>query len=200
MRRLVERGVPELLMTGLTGDPDVPHAPASLGSLPGRPADAGLPTDLGHPGPQLVTERAAFRLVFENRYRHRMVMPAAAAGHAWAGRSSEDVSRVRRRTFPLRLRKGRRSPRGWPPGPPAPGPPLPRLLAAPGSPWRWHDDRLSRHRSHLVAELADLRVHVIRGPFPSVMHDVKHRDACGPRPGEQLYRLSQRVPRPRRAP
>jgi hypothetical protein len=82
MGRLVERRVPELLVTRLAGDPDVAHAPAALASFPRRRADAGFPADLSHAGPQLVTKRAAFRLVFENRYRHRMVMPRPAAGHA----------------------------------------------------------------------------------------------------------------------
>jgi hypothetical protein len=48
----------------------MPHAAAAFGSLPGRRADAGLPADLGAAGPQLMTERAILRLVFENRYWH----------------------------------------------------------------------------------------------------------------------------------
>ena len=57
-------------MTGAAGDPDVAHAAAAFGSLPGRRADAGLPADLGAAGPQLMTERADLGLVFENRYWH----------------------------------------------------------------------------------------------------------------------------------
>ena len=70
MRRLVERGLPELFVAGAAGDPDVAHAPAAFGSLPGRCADAGLPADLGAAGPQPMTERAKLGLVFENRYWH----------------------------------------------------------------------------------------------------------------------------------
>ena len=70
MRRLVERGLPELIVAGTAGHPDVPHAAAALGSFPGRRTDAGLPADLGPAGPKLMTERATLRLVFENRYWH----------------------------------------------------------------------------------------------------------------------------------
>ena len=68
--RLVERGLPELVVAGPAGDPDVTHAAAAFGSLPGRRADAGLPADLGATGPELMTERAELGLVFEDRYRH----------------------------------------------------------------------------------------------------------------------------------
>jgi len=57
-------------MAGAAGHPDVAHAAASFGSLPGRRADAGLPADLGTAGPELVAERADLGFVFENRYRH----------------------------------------------------------------------------------------------------------------------------------
>ena len=70
VRRLVERGLPELIMAGAAGDPDVAHATASFGPLPGGRADAGLPADLGTAGPKLMSERAGLGLVFENRYRH----------------------------------------------------------------------------------------------------------------------------------
>src|SRR6516165_9622195 len=70
VRRLVERGLPELIVAGPAGHPDVAHAAAAFGSLPGRRADAGLPAELGATGPQLMTERAELRLVFENRYWH----------------------------------------------------------------------------------------------------------------------------------
>jgi hypothetical protein len=89
MRRLVERRIPELLVAGLARHPHVPHAPAVLGSLPGRRADAGFPADPRHARPQRMTERAAFWLVFENRYRHGTVMPRRAAGHAGGRRSSD---------------------------------------------------------------------------------------------------------------
>ena len=70
VRWLVERGLPELIMTGAAEDPYMAHAAASFGSLPGRRADAGLPADLGAAGPKLMAERAGLGLVFENRYRH----------------------------------------------------------------------------------------------------------------------------------
>src|SRR5580700_2399339 len=70
MRRLVERGLPELVVAGAAGHPDVAHATAAFGPLPGRRADAGLPADLGPAGPKLMTERAILGLVFENRYWH----------------------------------------------------------------------------------------------------------------------------------
>ena len=70
MRRLVERGLPELIVAGAAGHPDVAHAAAPFGPLPGGRADAGLPADLGTSGPQPMAERAKLGLVFENRYRH----------------------------------------------------------------------------------------------------------------------------------
>ena len=71
MRRLVEPRLPELVVTGVTRHPEVPHAPAALGSFTGCRADAGFPPDLRHAGPQLVTERAALRLVIEHGYGHK---------------------------------------------------------------------------------------------------------------------------------
>ena len=70
VRRLVERGLPELIMAGAAGHPDMAHAAASFGPLPGGRADARLPAALGAYGPQLMAERAELGLVFENRYRH----------------------------------------------------------------------------------------------------------------------------------
>src|SRR5208282_1069699 len=70
VRGLVERGLPELIVAGTAGHPDMTHAAAAFGTLPGRRADAGLPAHLGPAGPQLMTERAILRLVFENRYWH----------------------------------------------------------------------------------------------------------------------------------
>ena len=78
VRRLVERGLPELVMAGTAGHPDVAHAAAAFGSLPGGRADARLPADLGAAWPQLMAERAELGLVFENRYRHKMIMPRRA--------------------------------------------------------------------------------------------------------------------------
>jgi hypothetical protein len=70
MRRLVERGLPELVVAGTADYPDMAHATTAFGSLPGRRADAGLPADLSPAGPQLMTERTILGLVFENRYWH----------------------------------------------------------------------------------------------------------------------------------
>src|SRR5689334_11026145 len=57
-------------MAGAAGHPDVAHAAAPFGPLPGGRADAGLPADLGAPGPQPMAERAELGFVFENRYWH----------------------------------------------------------------------------------------------------------------------------------
>jgi DNA-directed RNA polymerase specialized sigma24 family protein len=57
-------------MAGAAGHPDVAHAAASFGTLPGRRADAGLPADLGQAGPELVAERAELGPAFENGYWH----------------------------------------------------------------------------------------------------------------------------------
>jgi len=42
--------------------------------FPGRRADTGLPAHPGHAGPQPVTKRAEFRLTFENRHWHKLIM------------------------------------------------------------------------------------------------------------------------------
>jgi hypothetical protein len=70
MGGLVEGGLPELIVAGSAGHPDVAHAAAAFGSLPGWRADAGLPADLGPARPKLMTERAMLGLVFENRHWH----------------------------------------------------------------------------------------------------------------------------------
>src|SRR5436309_427363 len=46
VRGLVERGLPELVVTGIAGDHRVSHAAAVPGRLPGRCADAWLPAHL----------------------------------------------------------------------------------------------------------------------------------------------------------
>jgi hypothetical protein len=51
-------------------DPDVSHAAAAPGRLPGRLAEARRPAHLRSAGPQLVTERAGIRLVLEQRNGH----------------------------------------------------------------------------------------------------------------------------------
>jgi hypothetical protein len=78
MRRLVERRPPELVAAGVARHPQMPHTPAPLTFVLRRGAQARLPADLRHPGPQPVAERAAMRLVIEHRYRHPMVMPHRA--------------------------------------------------------------------------------------------------------------------------
>lgn len=79
VRRLVERRLPELVVAGVAEHQEVPHAPATLGCLPRRCADAGFPANLSHTGPQLMSERAVLRLVIEQRYRHKMIMPGLAS-------------------------------------------------------------------------------------------------------------------------
>jgi hypothetical protein len=70
VRRLEEHRLPELVAAAAAGDQDVPHAAAPAGSFAGRPAQARFPAHLRPAGPQLVTERAAFRLVLEHRDGH----------------------------------------------------------------------------------------------------------------------------------
>ena len=57
-------------MAAVAGDPDVSHAAPAPGRLPGRLADARRPAHLRLSGPQLVTERAALRLVLKQRNEH----------------------------------------------------------------------------------------------------------------------------------
>ena len=57
-------------MTAVAGDPDVSHAAAEVGGFLGWLADARRPAHLRLAGPQLVTERAALRLVLEQRLGH----------------------------------------------------------------------------------------------------------------------------------
>ncbi len=70
VRRLEEHRLPELVVAAVARDPDVSHAAAAPGSLPGRFADARLPAHLRLAWPQLVTERAAFSLVLEQGSGH----------------------------------------------------------------------------------------------------------------------------------
>jgi len=70
VRGLVERGLPQLIMAGIAGDHRVPHAPSACRGFPGRCADARLPAHLRPAGPELVTERAGFRRVLEQRNGH----------------------------------------------------------------------------------------------------------------------------------
>ena len=133
MRGLVERGLPELIVAGTAGHPDVAHAAAAFGSLPGCRTDAGLPADLGPTGPKLMTERATIRLVFENRNWHendhaqaggfsvllRLISLAGARGrtgwHPWPGPGSGCRPRTRAaRTVPARPMAVVHRPRGLP--------------------------------------------------------------------------------------
>jgi hypothetical protein len=61
--RFEEHRLPELVVAAAAGDADVSHAAAAPGGFPGRLADARLPAHLRLAGPQLMTERAALRLV-----------------------------------------------------------------------------------------------------------------------------------------
>lgn len=66
--RLEEHRLPELVVAAVAGDPDVSHAAVAPGRFPGRFADARRPAHLRLAGPQVMTERAALRLIFEQRY------------------------------------------------------------------------------------------------------------------------------------
>jgi hypothetical protein len=70
VRGLVELRLPQLIVAGSAGDHRVPHAPAACRGFPGRCADARLPAHLRPARPQLMTERAAFWLVLEQRNGH----------------------------------------------------------------------------------------------------------------------------------
>jgi len=70
VRRFEEHRLPELVVAAVARDPDVSHAAAAPGSLPGRLAEARRPAHLRLAGPQLVTERTGFRLVLEQRSGH----------------------------------------------------------------------------------------------------------------------------------
>jgi hypothetical protein len=79
MRWLVEHRLPELVMAGITEHQKVPQAPATFGCLPRRGTDAGFPADLSLARPELMAERAVLRLIIEQRYRHKMIMPSLAS-------------------------------------------------------------------------------------------------------------------------
>jgi hypothetical protein len=68
--RFEEYRLPELVVAAGARDPDVSHAAAAPGRLPGRLAEAQRPAHLRLAGPQLVTVRAGFRLVIEQRSEH----------------------------------------------------------------------------------------------------------------------------------
>jgi len=70
VRRFEEHRVPELVVAAAAGDLGVSRAAAAPGGLPGRLAQARRPAELRLAGPQLVTERAGFRLVLEQRSGH----------------------------------------------------------------------------------------------------------------------------------
>lgn len=81
VRRFEEHRLPELVVAAVTCDPDVSHAAAASGSLPGRLAEARHPAHLRLAGPQLVTERTGLRLVLEQRNGH-LNDHARTSGHA----------------------------------------------------------------------------------------------------------------------
>ena len=70
MRRFEEHRLAQQVVAAITGDADVSHATAPAGGFPGRLADARCPAHLRFAGPQMMTERAAFRLVLEQRSGH----------------------------------------------------------------------------------------------------------------------------------
>ena len=79
MRRLVKDRLPLIFVRAAQApDPQVAHAAAKRGPLPGSLADTGLPADfLRLPARQRVTERTAFRFVREQGNRHPKIMPGA---------------------------------------------------------------------------------------------------------------------------
>jgi hypothetical protein len=70
VRRLEEHRLPELAVAAVAGDADVSHTAAARGGFPGWFAHARRPAHLRLAGPQLVTERAGFRLVLEQGSGH----------------------------------------------------------------------------------------------------------------------------------
>jgi len=109
VRRLEEHRLPELVVAAVACDPDVSHAAAAPGGLPGRLADARRPAHLRLAGPQLVTERAALRLVLEqgngNLNDHARTSRYASIT---AARMRTDPRRRRpRRGYPHRMRRPR---------------------------------------------------------------------------------------------
>src|SRR5579862_3823404 len=77
VRRLVERGPPRRVVASVARHPDVPHAASALAGLQGGRADATPPPHLPHTRPQSMAERAVLRLMFEQGYGHRTIMPPA---------------------------------------------------------------------------------------------------------------------------
>jgi hypothetical protein len=69
-RRLDEHRLPDLAAAAGTGDPDVSPATAATGGFPGRLAGGRRPARLRLAWPQLMAERAQFRLVFEQGGGH----------------------------------------------------------------------------------------------------------------------------------
>ena len=69
-RRLEEHRLPELVVAAVAGNQDVTHTATAPGSVAGRFIRARFPAHLRLAGPQLVTERAALRLVLEHRDGH----------------------------------------------------------------------------------------------------------------------------------
>ena len=70
VRRFVEHRLSELVVAGVAGYSHVSHTPATLGSLLSWHADARLPAHLSPARPELMTERAALRLVLEQGSGH----------------------------------------------------------------------------------------------------------------------------------
>ena len=68
--RFEEHRLLGLVVAAVARDADVSHAATTPGSLPGRLAEARCPAHLRLAGPQLVTERTKFGLIFEQRNGH----------------------------------------------------------------------------------------------------------------------------------
>ena len=140
VRRFEEHRLPELVVAAVAGDPDVSHAAAAPGRLPGRLAEARCPARLRLAGPQLVTERAGFRLVLEQRSGHRndhartschesMIIVTCTDDRAGRAPGTEHVARVARcpRAWRWSTSPNPRGSRRWP----SPSSPSPLVSAAP---------------------------------------------------------------------
>ncbi len=150
VRRLVEHRLAKVVVAAVTGDPDVSHAAAAPGRFPGRRADARRPAHLRLARPQRVTERAALRLVLEQRNGH-------LNDHARTSRNASMITaaRIRTRSRPRRPRREylhrMRRPRWRRPGP-APHGPGPRRPRHP----QWPDRRPGRAAGAAGTDRTDL--------------------------------------------
>jgi hypothetical protein len=70
VRRLEEHRLPERVVAAVAMGLVLVHAAAAAGRFPGRFADARRPAHLRLAGPQVMSERAALRLILEQRNGH----------------------------------------------------------------------------------------------------------------------------------